>query len=94
MKFRRHMRVRRTLQNLASEIEGQRAWIEEHGATLAGYVQRYGSPARPDFVRFPDGYYGSGGEAIYAADTAALYALEDAYRTARDDAWHLNLLQD
>lgn len=40
-------------------------WIVEHGSTLEGYVARYGSREDPD-------HYGSGGEAIYAADLKAL----------------------
>lgn len=31
------------------------------GASLAGYVNRYGSPATPDFTRWPEGFYGNGG---------------------------------
>lgn len=40
-------------------------WMEEHGTTEASYVARYGSAADPE-------HYGDGGEAIYAADKAAL----------------------
>jgi hypothetical protein len=35
------------------------------GGTLAGYIERYGSLGDPD-------HYGDGGEAIYAADLAAV----------------------
>lgn len=56
----------------------QRQWMEEHGETLAGYVARYGTPSAPDFTRWSDGYYGAGGEAIYAADRAELVRLEVA----------------
>lgn len=49
-------------------IREQRRWIEEHGGTLSGYIARYGSASEPR-------HYGDGGEAIYAADTAALARL-------------------
>jgi hypothetical protein len=43
-------------------------WVYEHGGTLAGYIQRYGSKDDPE-------HYGEGGEAIYAADIAELNRL-------------------
>ena len=49
-------------------IAEQEEWIEEHGSDLAGYIARYGSER--DAI-----HYGSGGEAIYAADLAQLAAL-------------------
>lgn len=56
-------------QQLRSYIGIQRTWIETHGATLAGYIERYGSKDDAH-------HYGDGGEAIYAADTKALAKLE------------------
>lgn len=53
---------------LQRRIADQRRWIDEHGGSQAGYVARYGS--RDDAQ-----HYGDGGEAIYAADTAALRAM-------------------
>jgi hypothetical protein len=53
---------------LAREIQSQRTWIHQHGGDLSGYVARYGSK---------DGeHFGDGGEAIFAADTAALVRWE------------------
>ena len=46
-------------------VTAQRAWIDEHGGGLAGYVARYGSISDPN-------HYGNGGEAIYQADHDAL----------------------
>ena len=54
----------------ARALQEQREWIEEHGATLVGYIERYGSMSDPN-------HYGNGGEAIYAADRAELKRLED-----------------
>lgn len=50
-------------------IREQQRWLAEHGTTLYGYVQRYGSVHDPE-------HYGDGGEAIYHADHNALLALE------------------
>ena len=50
---------------LTGQVRKQREWIEHHGATQQGYVERYGS--------FRDTvHYGDGGEAIYAADLEEL----------------------
>lgn len=57
-------------------VEEQRQWIVSCGGDLAGYIKSYGSKHNPDYSRWPDGYYGMGGEAIYAADTAYLRELE------------------
>jgi len=46
-------------------VSEHRRWIEEHGGNVSGYVQLYGS--KRDAL-----HYGAGGEAIYAADVAAL----------------------
>lgn len=54
----------RVLEEIAAQID----WIEEHGRTLTGYVERYGAATDPD-------KFGDGGEAIYAADTGALKML-------------------
>ena len=59
--------------SLAQQIAEQRDWIAEHGGSLAGYVERYGSKDDPK-------HYGDGGELIYAADVGALRRLE---RTGR-----------
>jgi hypothetical protein len=53
----------------AKLIADQQRWIEEHGGSLAGYVERYGSIDDPK-------HYGDGGEAIYAADAGALRRYE------------------
>lgn len=47
----------------------ERKFFAEHGGTLLSYVVRYGSASAPD-------HYGDGGEAIYAADLAALRKAE------------------
>lgn len=54
-----------TLNRLIAE---QTTWINEHGGTEAGYIQRYGSDKDDEF-------YGNGGESIYAADYANLKTL-------------------
>jgi hypothetical protein len=51
-------------------IAEQKAWIEQCGGDLIGYIKRYGSNRDEDF-------FGSGGEAIYAADIAQLARLEE-----------------
>jgi hypothetical protein len=43
----------------------QEEWVAQHGGNEAAYVQRYGSVN-------DEHHYGNGGEAIYAADKAAL----------------------
>lgn len=43
----------------------ERKWMEEHGETREAYILRYGSKNDPE-------HYGDGGEAIFAADKAAL----------------------
>lgn len=50
---------------LNQRIADQMQWIEQHGGSLPGYVERYGS--KDDAKHF-----GDGGELIYAADVAAL----------------------
>jgi hypothetical protein len=55
-------------ERLLRRIAEQERWIEEHGQSLAGYIERYGDPDQSQC-------YGDGGTAIYAADTAALAAL-------------------
>ena len=61
---------------LLRELAEQRKWVEEHGGSREGYVERYGSKDDPD-------YYGDGGEAIYAADYGHLQRLEQALRATR-----------
>jgi hypothetical protein len=62
--------ARKTLDEAISE---QRQWIADHGSTIYGYVQRYGSVDDPE-------HYGDGGEAIFHADNDALNRLLDAKR--------------
>lgn len=50
----------------------QTKWMEERGYTIEGYIAFYGTPSAPDFGRFPDGWFGEGGEAIYHADVEEL----------------------
>lgn len=57
--------IHKAEQHLASE----RAWVRDCGETLSGYIQNYGSKHDPD-------HYGDGGEAIFAADQAALKRAE------------------
>ena len=52
-------------------FQDQLQWFENHGGSLTGYLERYGSSDDPH-------HYGAGGEAIYAADKTAL---DDAYAT-------------
>lgn len=54
---------------LLNELMNQRAWIEEHGGSLSGYIERYGSSD-------DESCYGAGGEMIYAADSERLRELE------------------
>jgi hypothetical protein len=53
---------------LAQEVLSQRRWIFDHGGSLQGYVDRYGSRNGEHF--------GNGGEAIYEADINQLKKLE------------------
>lgn len=53
----------------------QGRWIEEHGETLEGYIQRYGSADDPD-------HYGDGGEAIYNADMDEFVRLHQEFERA------------
>jgi hypothetical protein len=53
----------------------QQKWVHDHGATVVGYVIRYGSKNDPD-------HYGNGGEAIYAADIAELHRCWEEWRNA------------
>lgn len=61
---------------LDEAIREQQNWINEHGANEAGYVARYGSVHDAE-------HYGDGGEAIYAADKAALDRLVEERSTGR-----------
>jgi hypothetical protein len=66
-----NLEVKRTSPPTTAElIEEQQSWIDTHGGSEAGYISRYGS-------RMDDDYYGEGGEAIYAADTAELSRLQE-----------------
>lgn len=69
---------------VADFVEQQR-WVEDHGSDLDGYVARYGTPRAPDFERWPDGFYGNGGEAIYSADLAELERLRKVAMTLGQD---------
>lgn len=57
-------------------VQEHRRWLAKHGGDLAGYVARYGSINHAI-------HYGDGGEAIYAADLAALSEAEDALRALK-----------
>jgi hypothetical protein len=48
-----------------NRLHAQEDWVAEHGGTEEAYVKRYGSIA-------DEHHYGNGGEAIFAADQAAL----------------------
>jgi hypothetical protein len=50
-----------------ARVNEQRAWIQEHGQDLVGYIARYGSSSAPLEER-----HGDGGERIYEADKAEL----------------------
>lgn len=54
-------------------VAEERRWIAEHGGNRAGYIARYGSARDPE-------HSGDGGEAIYAADVAALERAEARLR--------------
>lgn len=53
------------LELLTRLVSEQEQFINRNGATLAGYVERYGTPGDPRCT-------GDGGEAIYRADMRAL----------------------
>lgn len=61
--------------DLYQERGSQRQWMEQCGGSLAGYIAKYGSASDPQ-------HYGDGGEAIYAADKAALEKVEALYEAA------------
>ena len=67
---KREQNLRRDIERAQRRVEEQRRWIADHGQTLSGYVQRYGSASDPD-------HYGDGGERIYTADARELERLED-----------------
>lgn len=54
-----------TQDGLKAQLAAQERWIHDHGANLAGYIERYGSKDSPT-------HFGEGGEAIFAADMQAL----------------------
>lgn len=58
---------------LAQEIAAQHKWIEAHGGSMAGYVERYGSKDDAE-------HSGDGGEAIYTADRNHLFMLCRRYK--------------
>ena len=70
--------ARARIRVLREMISEQRTWIEEHGRNLSGYRASYGSILDPD-------HDGDGGEAIYAADCAALERLLIEYRILTGD---------
>lgn len=55
---------------LLNEINEQREWIEQCGASLLGYLRRYGDASKDK------NFYGNGGRAIYDADITALRKLQ------------------
>lgn len=57
------------LETLERRLQAERDWIVRHGGSLHGYILRYGSKHDAE-------HFGDGGEAIYAADMAALAAIE------------------
>lgn len=57
------------LEKLRHRVQDERKWIKDHGGNLTAYIARYGSKDDPE-------HYGDGGEAIYAADVAALLRAE------------------
>ena len=63
---------------LLNEINEQREWIEQCGASLLGYLRRYGDASKDK------NFYGNGGRAIYDADTNALHKLEEELRKVKD----------
>jgi hypothetical protein len=58
---------------LDEAIQVQERWIESCGGNLSGYIARYGSEKDSE-------HYGSGGEAIYRADTDYLKKLKERRR--------------
>jgi hypothetical protein len=74
------MTTRNLTRLIASAIQRRdehRQWLEDHGGHLPGYIANYGSKNDED-------HYGNGGEAIYAADKAALDKAEQELRTLLD----------
>ena len=59
----------RKSQKRIARLQEQLQWIADHGGDEAGYVARYGSANDPE-------HYGDGGEAIWAADYAALQKIQ------------------
>lgn len=62
------MTTKQKREQLEHQLASQRQWIEEHGGCKSGYIAHYGSVEDEE-------HYGDGGEAIWAADHAALQAL-------------------
>lgn len=70
----------RKMMAVDERIRQQRAWMNQCGGNLLGYLFNYGSKDDPPITfTYPDGqsitvngYSGDGGEAIYEADKHAL----------------------
>lgn len=52
---------------LKAKVEEAESWLEEHGNSLEGYIERYGDSKEPQHT-------GCGGQAVYFADLAVVYA--------------------
>lgn len=63
---------------LLNQIKEQKDWIKECGGTLTGYLKKYGDASKDKT------FCGSGGRAIYKADTDALHKLEEEIRKVKD----------
>jgi hypothetical protein len=59
---------RGVLADMTKHIRDQEEWIRDHGATLDGYIERYGSASNPKSGT-------DGGPAIYQADIKYLELL-------------------
>ena len=64
---------------LLNQIKEQKDWIQECGGTLQGYLKKYGDASKDKI------FCGSGGRAIYKADTDALHKLEEELRKVKDN---------
>lgn len=65
------------IQRARLRVAEQLVWVENHGSTEAGYIQRYGNSDLP-FDEVANPIYGDGGQRIYAADMADLASRQEA----------------
>ncbi len=75
----KHTTMSTRIKVMEEGVREQEQWIETHGATLAEYVKRYGTPGTDHCV-------GDGGEALYYGDMSELMSRRRMLASIL--AWH------